>query len=109
MIQLLSTKELEHWLIHHKELFKHPEVKIAMITDMVREEEGKNNEIAGIEGITLFRKYLPESNIFLFVGRKKEALEKLEKYGGGLKESEKLKISIDRSKLKTFLKNNGEI
>lgn len=81
MKQLLSTAELEEWLINYKDLLSDPEIKVSMITNMTRKEGGKLNEIAGVEGIKLFRSYLPNSNVFLYIGNKKLAIEKLSKYG----------------------------
>ena len=104
MVQLLSTQELENWLVRHKKTLMDPLVNISMITNMTRMEGEVKNEYAGVDAVKVMRKHLPPSkheNIFLYVGNRKMAIEKLDK--NGIEECETIKISSAPSRLREFL------
>jgi len=50
---------------------------VVMISNMTRKENNKINELAGVEAIQVFRTCFPHGNIFLYIGNRKLALQKL--------------------------------
>lgn len=101
MVQLLSTQELEDWLARHQKTIMDPSTSISAISNMTRIEGQTKNEYAGVDAVKVLRKYLPKSkqeNIFLYVGNRKMAVEKLAK--DGIVECETIQISSAPSRLK---------
>lgn len=50
-ISLLSTQELVNWMKKNQFLFEDKSVNFIFVTNMSRNENGKFNELAGIEGL----------------------------------------------------------
>jgi hypothetical protein len=67
------------------------EVEIVMITNMKRVEKGVKVDKAGIYAIDVFRKYKPNSYIFVYIGWVEGTLAKLKEHNYAV--NDKLRVS----------------
>lgn len=66
--QLTSNERLLKWIEDNQSIIKNPRITIAVITNMRRVEEGKDEKTAGAKTYKIVKEKLPQSKIIFYIG-----------------------------------------